>query len=219
MDHWAFGPHHLWSDPDTGNIIRMWQPFNGLQVYPDGVRKFRISVVFIQQILILAQSNVDLSVFDDLPPPLCRAGPGGALFRIGCDDDGFPTGDITNTTIPVPTPSPKDVVHGKDIKRAEEKVPRGHYKGVDFAEMSDILNGWLNTSTLTKPCLDWDVEELQQLQALFYLARESQFDDIYLRTGDNRRLRNDVLSDLASNWAGLNNIAKTHSDYRYRDHR
>ena len=83
MDHWAFGPHHLWSDPATGNIIRMWQPFNGLQVYPDGVRKFRISVVFIQQILILAQSNVDLSVFDDLPPPLCRAGPGGALFRIG----------------------------------------------------------------------------------------------------------------------------------------
>ena len=218
MDHWAFGPHHLWSDPDTGNIIRMWQPFNGLQVYPDGVRKFRISVVFIK-ILILAQSNVDLSVFDDLPPPLCRAGPGGALFRIGCDDDGFPTGDITNTTIPVPTPSPKDVVHGKDIKRAEEKVPRGHYKGVDFAEMSDILNGWLNTSTLTKPCLDWDVEELQQLQALFYLARESQFDDIYIRTGDNRRLRNDVLADLASNWAGLNNIAKTHSDYRYRDHR
>ena len=172
-----------------------------------------------KQILILAQSNVDLSVFDDLPPPLCRAGPDGALFRIGCDDDGFPTGDITNTTIPVPTPSPKDVVHGKDIKRAEEKVPRGHYKGVDFAEMSDILNGWLNTSTLTKPCLDWDVEELQQLQALFYLARESQFDDIYIRTGDNRRLRNDVLADLASNWAGLNNIAKTHSDYRYRDHR
>ena len=104
---------------------------------------------------------------------------------------------------------------GKDIKRAEEKVPRGHYKGVDFAEMSDILNGWLNTSTLTKPCLDWKVEELQQLQALFYLARESQFDDIYLRTQDNRRLRGDVLSDLNTNWAGLNKIASDHSDYRY----
>ena len=104
---------------------------------------------------------------------------------------------------------------GKDIKRAEEKVPRGHYKGVDFAEMSDILNGWLNTSTLTKPCLDWKVEELQQLQALFYLARESQFDDIYLRTQDNRRLRGDVLSDLNTNWAGLNKITSDHSDYRY----
>ena len=37
LDHWAFGPHHLWSDPTTGDIVRMWQPFNGLQVYPTGV--------------------------------------------------------------------------------------------------------------------------------------------------------------------------------------
>ena len=43
--------------------------------------------------------------------------------------------------------------------------------GMDFGEMSDVLNGWLNSSTLTKACLDWDVQELQQLQALFYLAR------------------------------------------------
>lgn len=37
LDHWAFGPHHLWTYPDTGNIVRMWQPFNGLQIYPAGV--------------------------------------------------------------------------------------------------------------------------------------------------------------------------------------
>ena len=42
---------------------------------------------------------------------------------------------------------------------------------MDFGEMSDVLNGWLNSTTLTKACLDWDVKELQQLQALFYLAR------------------------------------------------
>ena len=92
------------------------------------------------------------------------------LIRIGCDDEGYPTNEDTTTT-PAPAKSPRDPVSGKDIKRAEEKVPRGHYKGVDFSEMSDILNGWLNSSTLTKPCLDWDVAELQQLQALFYLAR------------------------------------------------
>ena len=103
---------------------------------------------------------------------------------------------------------------------------------MDFSEMSDILNGWLNTSTLTKPCLDWDVKEIQQLQALFYLARcsrvrarhqavikcslvrDSQFDDIYTRTTDNRRMRHDLLSDLSSSWAGLNKIADTHQDYR-----
>ena len=32
LDHWAFGPHHLWSYPENGQILRMWQPFNGLQV-------------------------------------------------------------------------------------------------------------------------------------------------------------------------------------------
>ena len=90
--------------------------------------------------------------------------------------------------------SPRDPVSGTDVRRAEEKVPRGHYKvdsdmpgvavlcnlsvtwcqGLDFSEMSDVLNGWLNSSALTKPCLDWDTRELQQLQALLYLARESQ---------------------------------------------
>ena len=25
MDHWAFGPHHLWTEPDTGNIIRYFK--------------------------------------------------------------------------------------------------------------------------------------------------------------------------------------------------
>ena len=156
----------------------------------------------------LAQSEVDMSMFADLPPPMCKAG--GALIRVGCDDEGYPKPAESESA---PT-SPRDPVSGKDIKRAEEKVPRGHYKGVDFSQMSDILNGWLNSSTVTKPCLDWEVEELQQLQALLYLARESQFDDIYTRSLDNRRLRSDVLSDLTLNWAGLNDIASSHSDYR-----
>ena len=34
LDHWAFGPHHVWSFPESGQILRMWQPFNGLQVFP-----------------------------------------------------------------------------------------------------------------------------------------------------------------------------------------
>ena len=39
VDHWIYGPHHLWSYPETGTVVRMYQPFNGLQVYPDGVGK------------------------------------------------------------------------------------------------------------------------------------------------------------------------------------
>jgi len=189
MEHWAFGPHHLWTEPDTGNIIRMWQPFNGLQVYPGGV----------------GQGTVDTSLFQEIPPELCKAG--GALMRIGCDDQGYPIEKKERKR-------PKDVVRGKDLMRAEEKVPRGHYKGMDFGDMSEVLNGWLNSSTLTKACLDWDVKELQQLQALFYLARESQFDDVYSKSNDNRRLRHHVLKDLTSSWEGLNQVASTHPDPR-----
>merc|ERR1711879_598075 len=53
-------------------------------------------------------------------------------------------------------------------------------------------------------------------QALLYLARGAQFDDIYKRTEDNRRLRPHVLSDLTTNWAGLNKLAEAHSDPRLK---
>jgi len=193
MDHWAFGPHHLWSDPATGNIIRMWQPFNGLQVYPTGV----------------AEGNVDSTLFEEIPPALCKKG--GALMRFGCDADGYPTLDKK-----VERKSPKNIVKKKDIKRAEEKVPRAHFKGMDFGEMSEVLNGWLNSSMETKPCMDWEVEDLQRLQAMFYLARDSTFDDIYYKSLDNRRIRHDVLKDLAVNWVGLNKIASSHPDPRMK---
>jgi hypothetical protein len=26
LDHWSYGPHHVWVVPETGSIIRMWQP-------------------------------------------------------------------------------------------------------------------------------------------------------------------------------------------------
>ena len=60
--------------------------------------------------------------------------------------------------------------------------------------MSKVLNHWLNTSYSVKACDLWDVEELQKLQALFYLARHSNFDSIYQDTNDNRRLRHHIIS-------------------------
>jgi len=195
LDHWAFGPHHLWTRPDTGNVLRMWQPFNGLQIYPAGV----------------GEGSVDPALFKDIPPALCKAGRQGALFRIGCTDEGYPKPRDAKKKS-----SLRDVKRGKDVARAYEKVPRGHYKGMDFAEMSDVLNGWLNSSVSATPCSFWNVEEIQQLQALLYLARESEFDGIYQSTEDNRRLRHNTLSDLEENWAKLNDIANSHADTRMK---
>ena len=59
--------------------------------------------------------------------------------------------------------------------------------------MSRVLNYWINSSYSAIPCDMWKVEELQQLQALLYIAKESQFDDIYHRTSDNRRIRHQIL--------------------------
>ena len=39
LDHWVYGPHHAWVKPENGDIVRMWQPFNGFQVYPTSVGK------------------------------------------------------------------------------------------------------------------------------------------------------------------------------------
>jgi len=193
VDHWVYGPHHVWTRVEDGNIVRMYQPFNGLQVYPTGV----------------AQGEVDPAIFAEIPPPTCKKG--GALIRSGCDDNGYPVDKKVEKAAEKAAPSLADQV------RAKTKVPRHDYKGMDFGHMSEVLNNWLNVSSSgngikVKACEQWDVEEIQQLQALLYLLRESQFDDIYQSTMDNRRMRFDVLNDISSSWNELNALASAHRD-------
>ena len=33
VDHYIKGPHHVWVDVETSKVIRMWQPYNGLEVF------------------------------------------------------------------------------------------------------------------------------------------------------------------------------------------
>ena len=167
LDHWAYGPHHAWTYPETGQILRMWQPFNGLQVYRDGVNP----------------GPVDDAEFADIPPAKCKKG--GATFRTKCGDDGFPIPDEVEVV---------SEIDNMDKWRASTKIPRHDYKGVDFNDMSKVLNHWLNSTYSVKACELWDVEELQKLQALFYIAKHSSFDAIYQNTKDNRRLRHHILS-------------------------
>merc|ERR1711957_520914 len=75
MNHWNLLPHHVWTDPRTGHIVRAWQPFNGLQVYnPDSWK----------------EGIEDETVFE-YPPAMCKgpaAGQNETIWRINCDDDG-----------------------------------------------------------------------------------------------------------------------------------
>jgi len=185
LDHWAFGPHHAWSDPETGATIRMWQPYNGLQIFPNGTRSD-----------VIPPADKFLG-----PPDLCKAG--GATFRIKCDDDGYPTGE---------TSEDPQVELGRDGERAEQIVPGDDYRGDSgFSEMSDVLNGWIGEMDVeSRPCDSFNVTELRQLQALLYLARDVRLDDIYQTNGDNRRIRYSM-QKLENDWAELDKAIESHA--------
>ena len=74
LDHFNLLPHHVWTDPQTGKIVRAWQPFNGLQVYNPGSWSYEIE---------------DESYFAH-PPEMCKKPAEGddTVWRIHCDDDG-----------------------------------------------------------------------------------------------------------------------------------
>jgi hypothetical protein len=70
LDHYIMWSHHVWTDPVSRTPVRMWKPFNGLQIYDPEA---------------WTDSVEDPSVFDS-PPAMCKKG--GAKIRIHCDDDG-----------------------------------------------------------------------------------------------------------------------------------
>lgn len=171
VDHWAFGPHHVWTRPESGEILRMWQPFNGLEVFPKGMNA----------------SAADPAKLADVPPKVCTKEAPLGTIRIMCDDNGYPT--------QIPPRASKS-----DLRRAKTKVPRPSFRGDGFAEMSKVLNRWLEKSgARTKPCDEWTAQELQQLQAQLYLLRNGDLDEVYQNTQDNRRLRH-ALEELEATW-------------------
>lgn len=171
----------------------MWQPFNGLEVFPDGTNP----------------GPVDENAFKDIPPTLCKK-KGGALIRIKCDDDGYPKEEkkqLASTT--------QSKTTSKDHARARQIVPRESFRGESFGHMSSVLNKWLERDTRvgTLPCEEWNAREIQQLQGLLYLLRDDNLDEIYQNANDNRRMRA-TLDDLQHSWDELNKIvdANAHLD-------
>jgi len=206
LDHWAYGPHHAWTNPQTGIIVRMWQPFNGLQILPPGSW----------------QEGTDSSLFSELKPdgsqaPLA-AQDGGSTFRIGCGADGFNEDagaimlgdDVTADALELASrPVGHQLSSTHDLQRARTKVPRAAYKGDTFDEMSQTLNGWLlKHAPNSKECDAWTVEELQRLQIQLFVLRDPQLDGVYQDTSDSRQLPVD-LAETTKEWDELNSLAKS----------
>jgi len=200
LDHWAFGPHHVWTNPTTGMIVRMWQPFNGLQVFTPGAWKEGITAA--------GQAFLDELTKDGKTPPKAAL-PKGSTFRIKCGDDGF-------NNDPAPTDVSVSVGHNRatvvDLKRARTKVPRAEYKGDDFQSMSATLNKWLmKDAPNARDCEEFTVQELQALQAQLYVLRDTKLDGVYHGAVDNRRIRQDFKS-MAEEWEELNSLAAQDPD-------
>eukprot|EP00854_Cymbomonas_tetramitiformis_P025412 gene25412-31031_t len=196
LDHWAFGPHHVWSRPANGTIVRMWQPFNGLQVFvePSGTNP----------------GTVDPQKFADIPPSYCKKG--GSPFRINCNDTGYyvaPKKDVSSTCS-------KDAnceATPADFKRARTRKPRDEYRASSFVNMSMTLNKWLTSgSAPVKECSEFDFEELHGLEAALYLLRDSQLDEVYQKVTDNRRAFNSTLADFQKTWTELQALTVGHKN-------
>lgn len=218
LDHWAYGPHHAWTDPETGIIVRMWQPFNGLQVfepgqwregsaYQDAVKSslFRTDYLFEQ-----------LSTDGSRAPDWCTKDAPINTFRIKCQDDGFPETSTVGSE-----PSPVELAHqplgehrttAVDLRRARSKVPRNAYKGADFGSMSGALNEYLlQQAPQSKECDLWTVEELQDLQMSLLMLRDSSLNDLYHDMDDNRKIVKNI-TEIVREWDVLNELARTDPD-------
>merc|ERR1712086_633607 len=155
LDHWAFGPHHAWTDPATGLIVRMWQPFNGLQIFTPGTWKTEITAD--------GQEMLEELAADGKTPPKAAL-PKGSTFRIKCGEDGFHKDSSTADEVALPGAG-ENSANVADLKRARTKVPRAAYKGDDFGSMSSLLNKWmLKEAPNSRDCESFSVEELQRLQ-------------------------------------------------------
>jgi len=183
VDHWVFGPHHAWTPVGSDQIVRMWQPYNGFEVFEPGSIKPGV----------ITESDFENMV----PPPLCKKG--GALMRITCTDDGYPSSDPHSAETPA---------EASDLRRSRTKVPRSSHKGSSFQHMAETLNGFVRQYGNAKECTDWTTEELQRFQGLMLMLRSTQLNELYMSADDTRALRGDE-DEHGQRWEKLNSLAQT----------
>merc|ERR1712127_1023985 len=88
-----------WTPVGSSEIVRMWQPYNGYEMFEPGTIK---------------NGEIDASTFGNIPPDLCVKGKGAALARIGCTDEGYPSDSVHPGDTPDMSPDPT----ADDLRRA-----------------------------------------------------------------------------------------------------
>merc|ERR1711865_63642 len=176
--------HHAWTKVGSDEIVRMWQPYNGFEVFEPGSIKRGVT---------------DDAAFENMvPPPQCKK-EGGVLARITCTDDGFPTNKTDREEVPA---------EASDLRRARTKVPRSTHKGEHFRGMAEKLNGFVRAYDNVKECSEWSTAELQQFQALMLMLRSKELNDVYESAEDTRALRG-TEDEHGQRWEKLAELAGT----------
>jgi len=117
------------------------------------------------------------------------------------------------------SPFPLDQKIGEaDLKRAIQKVPRDDFKGTGISHMAFTLNGKLHaiakeTSGLVlKHCEDMAIDELHAIQKVIVRASHPDFQEIYAKTGDNRRYRFCGMKELEGKYEKESAIVLKHPE-------
>ena len=179
LDHWAFGPHHVWSTTDTGEIRRLWQPFNGLEVFPHGT----------------SNQTIDEKALLETPPSFCVKG--GSAFRIGCSDEGYP--------IPKNKTKSKSDEKRARQKKPGSAYRGDSFREMSKTLNGWLARSVPNGSA--KSCAEFSAQELQDLQVLLYYAKDDGLDKVYREAGDNRQMQS-TLEDLLVQWDMLNKLTE-----------
>jgi len=185
VDHFVFGPHHAWAPVGSNKLLRMWQPYNGFEVFdPAGIKP----------------DYADASLFKDMTPPaVCKKG--GALARITCTDDGYPS-KYNNTEEAFARPA-----EPADVRRSRTKVPSRAHRGSNFFHMATTLNSLLRKGyPEAKECAEWSDEELKKFQLMMLLLRSNELNDVYSSSEDGRAMRGDE-HEHGARWEKLSEMA------------
>lgn len=90
--------------------------------------------------------------------------------------------------------------HASDISRAKQPKPAAGSKfvGKSFEDATDKLNQHLRgeKGLSTRPCADFDLKELFEVQELLFAARAPSLDEVYSAASDTRRMAHGTLSEL-----------------------
>lgn len=100
-----------------------------------------------------------------------------------------------------------------DLKRAAQPKPGSAFQGSSFKSTMQKLNSILlrDGNLTTKPCADFNLQELHELEALLFDARSPQLNRIYSAADDTRRMAHQDLSALHAEQTWRVNLSGGHA--------